>query len=216
MSVRRFLFSSFQESRGRRPRLSRFYHNVIILPSGDFCRGCSVMISRLAYRSRQFWNTLLAPSKHIPSEALLRHLTPAQLSLFQRMQPSEQAHAYQIFKRLETDGQTDPDLLAAALLHDVGKILHPLSICNRVMIVLGKHLFPGAARHWASGTPRGLRLPFVVSAQHAGWGAELATQAGATSKTVELVRHHHDAYLLNPDSPSKHLLAALQAADDES
>jgi putative nucleotidyltransferase with HDIG domain len=174
------------------------------------------MISRLAYRSRQFWNTLLAPSKHIPSEALLPYLTPAQLNLFQRMQSSEQAHAYQIFKRLKTGGQSDPDLLAAALLHDVGKVLHPLSNFDRVMIVLGKHFFPGAARRWAAGTPRGLRLPFVVAEQHAEWGAELASQAGTNSQIVELVRHHHEAHLLKPDSPTQRRLAALQAADDES
>jgi putative nucleotidyltransferase with HDIG domain len=174
------------------------------------------MISRLAYRSRQFWNSLLAPSKSIPSEALLPHLTPAQLSLFQRMQPSEQAHAYQIFKRLKTDGQANQDLLAAALLHDVGKILHPLSILERVLIVLGRRLFPEAAQCWAARAPNGLRLPFVVAARHAEWGAELASQAGAASRTVELIRHHHDARELNPDSPTKRLLAALQAADDES
>ncbi len=174
------------------------------------------MISRLAYRSRQFRNTLLAPCKRIPSEALLPHLTPVQLSLFQRMQPAEQAHAYRIFKRLETAGQTNPDLLVAALLHDMGKILHPLSIFDRVIIVLGRRLFPGAARRWAAGTPRGLRRPFVVAANHAGWGADLASQAGASSLSVELVRRHHDACISNPGSHTERLLAALQAADNES
>jgi hypothetical protein len=174
------------------------------------------MISRLAYRSRQFRNSLLATWKRIPGEDLLPYLTPAQLSLFQQMQPAEQAHAYQIFKRLEAAGQTNPDLLVAALLHDVGKILHPLSIFDRVMIVLGRRLFPGAVRRWAAGTPRGLRLPFVVAAQHAGWGADLASQAGVSSRSVELVRRHHAAHLPDPGSHTDLLLAALQAADDES
>ncbi len=173
------------------------------------------MISRLAYRSRQFRNSLLSSRKQIPGEALLDYLTPAQLSLFQQMQPSEQAHAYEMFKHLEITGQTDPDLLCAALLHDVGKILHPLSIYDRVLIVIGRHLFPGAARRWAAGKPRGLGLPFVVAGQHAEWGAALATRAGATARTVELVRHHHDAPVLNPDSHTQRLLAALQATDNE-
>jgi putative nucleotidyltransferase with HDIG domain len=173
------------------------------------------MISRLAYRSRQFWDSLLAPGRHIPGEALLSYLTHAQLSLFQQMQPSEQAHAYRIFKRLEADGQTNPDLLAAALLHDVGKTLHPLSIFDRVIIVLGRRFFPDTARRWASGAPRGLRRPFVVAAQHAAWGAQLVSQAGFTSRGVELVRHHHAAHLPGPDLQDECLLAALQAADDE-
>jgi HD domain len=173
------------------------------------------MISRLAYRSRQFWNALFASRKRIPTEALLPHLTSAQLMLFRRMQPSEQVHAYQIFKRLDTSGQTNPDLLAAALLHDVGKILHPLSIFDRVTVVFGKRFFRTAAQRRAEGRPRGLRLPFVVAARHAEWGADLATQAGATSRTVELVRHHHDLRPPGLGIQTDRLLAALQAADDE-
>jgi hypothetical protein len=173
------------------------------------------MISRLAYRSCQFRNSLLSSRKQIPGEALLDYLTPAQLKLFQQMQPSEQLHAYEVLKHLETAGRNDADLLCAALLHDVGKILHPLSICDRVLIVLGRRIFPGAARRWAAGKPRGLNLPFVVAAHHAEWGAELAAQAGATARTVELVRHHHDAPVLNPDSHTQRLLTALQATDNE-
>jgi hypothetical protein len=173
------------------------------------------MINRLAYRSRQFWNALLSPRKRIPSESLLPHLSPAQLMLFRRMQPSEQAHAYQLFKHLETSGQTNPDLLAAALLHDVGKSLSPLSILDRIMIVLGKRLFRRAAQRWAAGPARGLHRPFFVAEQHAGWSADLASQAGSKPLTVELIRHHHGLQLADPGSDTQHLLSALQEADDE-
>jgi hypothetical protein len=173
------------------------------------------MISRLAYRTHQFRNSLFSSNDEIPSEVLHDYLTSAQFKLFQQMQPSEQAHAYKIFKHLKNTGRTNPDLLCAALLHDVGKILHPLSIYERVLIVLGRGLFPKATRRWAGASPHGLRRPFVVAAQHAEWGAELAAQAGATTLTVELIRHHHDTAVHNPDSHAQHLLAALQAADDE-
>ena len=173
-------------------------------------------ISRLTYRSRQFWNALLSPGKAVPSEALLPHLNPAQLILFRRMQPAEQVHAYQIFKRLVTAGQATPDLLTAALLHDVGKIMVPLSIFDRIVIVLGSHHFRRTTQRWAEGTPHGWRLPFVVAEHHAEWGADLACQAGAPPMTVELIRRHHDLPVLNPESPTEHLLAALQVADDES
>jgi putative nucleotidyltransferase with HDIG domain len=173
------------------------------------------MLSRLTYRSRQFRNTLFGSRKQIPSEAVLAYLTPAQFSLFQRMQPSEQEHAYSICRSLEITGQSNPDLFTAALLHDVGKILHPLSIFERVMVVMGKYLFRGATRRWAAGTPRGLRRPFVVAANHARWGAELARQAGATPLAVDLIRRHHEALLPNPAWLVERLLAALQSADNE-
>ncbi|HTX92200.1 MAG TPA: HD domain-containing protein [Anaerolineales bacterium] len=174
------------------------------------------MSSRLAYRARQFWNALLSPGKRVTSEALLPYLPPIQLILFRRMQPSEQLHAFQVLKRLEADGQTDPDLLAAALLHDVGKILSPLSLFDRMAVVVGKRLFPAAARRWGDAAPRGPHRPFVVAARHAEWGAGLARQAGASRRTVELVRRHQDPPLPEPRSRTDRLLAALQAADDES
>ena len=171
------------------------------------------MISRLTYRSRQFWNALLSPYTRVPSEILLAVLTPTQIVLFRRLQPAEQTHAHSIFKHLQAEGNSTADLLAAALLHDVGKILHPLSIFDRVLIVVGKRLFPHKSARWAEGPAHGLRLPFVVAERHAGWGAELAAQAGASPQTVELIRRHHEPRLANPGSPIEHLLAALQAAD---
>jgi hypothetical protein len=174
------------------------------------------MISRIAHRLRQFWHALLSPGKRITSESLLPYLTPDQVSLFCRMQPSEQAHAYQIFLHLVSIGQTNQDLLSAALLHDVGKILYPLSLFDRVMIVLGKRFFRNATERWAAGALHGQGLPFVVAEKHPEWGAELASQAGATSRTVELIRHHHDQQLPDQDSQTRLLLAALQAADNES
>ncbi|HEY5269183.1 MAG TPA: HD domain-containing protein [Anaerolineales bacterium] len=168
------------------------------------------MLSRLAYRTRQFWNALPGPRKRVETEALLPHLPPAQIVLFRRMQPSEQTHAYQMLERLKAAGQIDPDLLAAALLHDVGKVLYPLSLLDRVVIVLGKRFFRQRARRWSEGTPSRLRRPFVVAAHHPDWGADLAEQAGASPRTVDLIRRHQD--IPSIDDP---LLATLQSADDE-
>jgi len=168
------------------------------------------MLSRLAYRTRQFWNALPGPRKRVKADALLPYLSPSQIVIFCRMQPSEQIHAYQMLEKLITAGQMDPNLLAAALLHDVGKILYPLSLLDRVVIVLGKRFFQRRARRWSEGTPSRLRRPFVVAAHHPSWGADLAEQAGVSSRTVDLIRHHQD--ILSIDDP---LLAALQAVDDE-
>ncbi len=174
-----------------------------------------MFFSRLAYRTRQFWNALSGHRKRVETEALLPHLSPPQIVLFRRMQPSEQAHAFHVLERLKSAGQTDPDLLAAALLHDAGKILYPLSLLDRVVIVLGKRFFRRSAGRWSQGSPSRLRRPFVVAVNHPGWGADLAEQAGASSRTVDLIRRHQDSPSPNPGAPTERLLAALQAADDE-
>jgi hypothetical protein len=168
------------------------------------------MLSRLAYRTRQFWNALPGPRKRVETKALLPHLLPSQVVLFRRMQPSEQTHAYQMLEWLKAAGQTDPDLLAAALLHDVGKVLVPLSLLDRVVVVLGKRFFRRRAKRWSEGTPSRLRRPFVVAAHHPEWGADLAGQAGASSRTVDLIRRHQDVPSI--DDP---LLVVLQCADNE-
>jgi len=168
-----------------------------------------MILSRLAYRTRQFWSALAGPHLRVETEALLPHLSPPQIALFCQIQASEQAHGYQVLLRLKAHGQTDPDLLAAALLHDVGKILYPPTVLDRVVVVIGHHFFRRAAAGWSEGIPAGLRRPFVVAAHHPDWGADLARQAGASPRTVDLIRRHHDS-----QSTGDPLLASLQAADD--
>jgi len=167
------------------------------------------MFSHLAYRTHQFWSALAGPHLRVDPKVLLSDLTPAQIALFYRMQASEQAHGYQVFRRLQSAGQTDPDLLAAALLHDAGKILYPPTVLDRVVVVIGYHFFRRGAVSWSKGTPAGFRRPFVIAAHHPAWGADLARQAGASPRTVDLIRRHHD-----PSATNDPLLATLQAADD--
>jgi hypothetical protein len=131
------------------------------------------------------------------------------------MQPSEQAHALMVMRRLQAAGQIDPDLLTAALLHDVGKSLAPLSVWDRVGIVLFKRFHPVADKEAKRPGGRGVRRALRVAAWHPAWGAELAAEAGAGPLTIELIRRHQDAFTPRPDFPVDELLRALQSADDE-
>jgi len=166
--------------------------------------------SRIRYRIEQFRRALHPTPDAVPIDALRGHLNPAQLTLFLRMQPSERAHAFSVFQRLREAGYTHRELLAAALLHDVGKILYPLSIWERVAIVLGHRFFPRLARRWGAGTPRGFRRPFVIAAQHPAWGADLIAQTSVAQGAIELIRHHQD----RDKRAELPLLGALQDADD--
>jgi hypothetical protein len=170
--------------------------------------------SRLLYRASQFWHALLATKEGVETRAIQSYLSPTQIVLFRRMHPSEQSHAFHVFNRLKESGQDNPDLLTAALLHDIGKILSPLSIWERVEIVLGQHFFPKAAKQWSGGKPLGPRHPFVVAEHHPAWGASLAAQTGASAQAVALINRHHEALAELPASATDRLLEALQHADD--
>jgi hypothetical protein len=165
-------------------------------------------LARIRHRVRQF-TAALCRHEPVPEAALREHLNPGEATLFRRMQPSDQAHAWQVCERLKAVGQSDPALLAAALLHDAGKCLRPLSLAERVVIVLGRRFVPRRAALWSRGELHGWRGAFVTAARHPEWGAELVQAAGASARTVDLVRRHQE------HDPGDPLLAALQAADNE-
>ena len=103
-----------------------------------------------------------------------------------------------MYCKLLEQGENQPDLLVAALLHDVGKLRYRLNPLERSLVVLVKAVLPEQARLWGElpldgwdRTP-GWRKAFVVAQQHAGWGAEMAREAGVSRLTESLIRKHHD------------------------
>jgi hypothetical protein len=172
---------------------------------------------RISYRVSQFWAALrttpLETSDLEPAKALLSN---QELVLFKRMQPSEQAHALHTLQTLKDQGEIHPDLLTAALLHDVGKVRHPLHLWERVIIVLVKQFAPGRVNTWGRGSARGWRRPFVIARKHPQWGAELAGEADSSPLTIHLIREHQTKIFPEiPDDLTNHLLRILQAADNQ-
>jgi len=152
-------------------------------------------------------------------------LSPQLLVLFLELQPSEINHSFEIARSLITSGKKDPDLLAAALLHDVGKSRSPLNLWERAIVVLAKRLFPATYQKWGtSGDMQGWRRIFVVAEQHPAWGAEMAAAAGASQLTVNLIRRHQGSYspVSKVDFESElrtredYFLYQLQLLDEES
>lgn len=147
---------------------------------------------RVRYRIAQFFTTCWTSLCPVDTVYAARYLDPALLRLFRRMSRAEQYHGIAICRTLETQGHSDPALLVAALLHDVGKIQAPPRLWDRVIAVLGEHFAPQRAARWSLGEPHGLRRGFVVRRMHPEWGATLAEEAGAPPRAAALIRRHHD------------------------
>ena len=171
-------------------------------------------LSRVLYRTRQFWGALWARPRPEQLDMARQHLTPAQFELFQQMQPSEMSHALTMVEGLVAQGNDDPDLLVAALLHDIGKARHPLRIWERVLIVLGQKVFPQRSARWGLGEPRGWRRPFVIAAQHPAWGAEMAAGVAVSPLVLEMIRCHQDEAPDYFGEEESDLFARLQAVDN--
>ena len=173
-------------------------------------------LPRWAYRAYQFGFALFARPEPDALQRAREILNARQFTLFESLQPHEQAHALTVLARLEALGETHPDLQIAALLHDIGKARYPLSVWARALAVLGNKYLPRRARAWGQGAAQGWRTPFVVFVQHPRWGAEMAAESGASPLAVALIRRHQGPRPTTIDSIEDRLLAALQAVDDES
>ena len=145
-----------------------------------------------------------------PAEvAGVRHLLPdAAWPLFAAMPTADRRHALDVTARLVADGQTDSDLLAAALLHDAAKG-HRMRLPHRVAGVLLGAVAPRALVALASPDERSWRYPFHLYLHHPALSAEAALRAGCSRRTADLIR--------GTTEPSEALLlAALRRADEAS
>lgn len=169
----------------------------------------------VGYRVGQFWRGLVGGALSAEATAeIAACLSPAELRLFQRQRPADQRHAYRVMRTLVVSGERRPALLAAALLHDVGKSRCGLPIWGRVAIVLAEKFAPALADAWGEGQPTGWRRPFVVRAQHADWGADMAAAAGSPPLLVGLIRSHQSVPPAGDNSAEASLLRRLQWADN--
>lgn len=126
------------------------------------------------------------------------------LPLFERQHPRDIVHSANTARWLLNRGQSDPDLIVAALLHDVGK--GPQRRLDRTLYVLASHA--GLARALASPASRfELRRAVSRSVNHSRAGADELQLAGASSRVAELAARHHEAAGNDP------VLALLQQAD---
>jgi hypothetical protein len=171
---------------------------------------------KLLYRLWQGFQQLGAVrplSKEEYAEVATRLPTGA-LQLFQTMSPADQRHSLRVYQGLLARGCTEADMLAAALLHDVGKAGARVPFWTRPAIVIGKLCLPRLLA-WLALPPALLGERIVPRWQralsfawwHAEIGAELAAAAGLSARSVLYIRTHHQ-----PHGPA----AALHAADEVS
>ena len=138
-----------------------------------------------ASRARQFRAHLRARVAPAERAGLVAWLTPAQIALFDGMHVADRRHGLDVVATLRANGVTDPEVLIAGLFHDAGK--GGTGVWPRVAYALGQAYGPWIPRI-ASVLP-GFRPALTRLRDHAELSAGLASGAGCTSKTVELIRH---------------------------
>ena len=173
------------------------------------------MKSKIGYRVWQFLQSLKKSPRLDEWKKAQGILNPTELELFSKLPVPDQNHSLRVLSTLESAGETNPDLLKAALLHDIGKTLHPLSRWERIFAVLIEGFFPQTALDWGRKDPRGIHRPLAIIHQHPAWGADLAEKAGSSKRVIWLIRHHQARDLTGLlDQAGVELLRKLQKVDN--
>ncbi|MGB1253889.1 MAG: HD domain-containing protein [Candidatus Promineifilaceae bacterium] len=176
----------------------------------------------MLYRIKQFWWARTAqPLSKVQWLRVQGVLASAELlTLFSTQSNSDQQHTLRILNLLQSPIDQNNSLLKAALLHDVGKTRLSISILDRVFVVLASLFIPKRSATWGLDPqpPFRYRKSFVMKHWHPAWGADMAAAAGADQLTINLIRRHQDALVLDAAQASKEekLLQRLQWADDQS
>src|SRR5437764_10587306 len=124
-----------------------------------------VQLHKLMYRLWQVRQQLgfVAPLSSEERAEVVRWLPGSAMALFETMSSADQQHALRVCRGLEARGYTEKDLLAAALLHDVGKAGGRVPFWTRPVIVIGKVCFPRLLARLAVYPGEEMRLPRLQS-----------------------------------------------------
>ncbi len=166
----------------------------------------------LLYRVQQLYRSIFQGPPRDEDAIVQPYLTPELNTLFFQMSGADRAHSIRVLSKLQDNGERDPDLLAAALLHDVGKCRSPINSIERTLAVLAERWIPSRVDAWSQGEPHGWRKPFVVSRQHPSWGANMVREAGGSATLAKLILAHQSA-VGTGDPRTDDLLLKLQQAD---
>jgi HD domain len=170
----------------------------------------------LGHLVRRFAGALSPVGPDADAEDWVSHiLSPRELALWRRMSAPDRRHAVGVARRVAValgPAEATPPVLAAALLHDVGKVDAGLGTWGRVpATALGVVSGHRQAARWAQARgPLGRVGRYI---DHARIGAELLEEAGSDPLTVRWAAEHH----LPPERwgmPAS-VATALKAADDD-
>lgn len=141
-------------------------------------------------------------------------LTDDELKLWRRMKPADRRHAVGVARRVERalGDEATKSVLAAALLHDVGKVAAGLGVYGRVVATLaGAAAGRTMAEAWTEG--KGFTRRVGLYLRHPDLGGDMLAMAGSDSLTITWTREHHlpeEEWTLPP-----RIAQALKASDDD-
>jgi hypothetical protein len=165
--------------------------------------------------ARRFVGSLRPGGPSAASETWAREqLLPSEVELWRRMSGADRRHAIAVAHEVQRalGHEATRPVMAAALLHDVGKTDSRLHVYGRVVATMcGMMVSRDTAKEWtkSSGFTRRVGLYLL----HPELGGDQLAMAGSDPLTETWAREHHkppDQWTLDP-----HLAGALKEADGD-
>ena len=168
-----------------------------------------------AHLAKRFFGSVVPIGPKAGDDAWARaQLLDGEQDVWRRMSRNDRRHAVGVARRAERalgDEATRP-VLAAALLHDCGKVVSGLGTYGRVIATLSVKL-AGRDIAMAWSETRGFTRRVGLYVEHPRLGADLLGMAGSAPLTIAWAAEHH----LPPEdwSVPSEIGAALKDADDD-
>ena len=148
---------------------------------------------KTAHLTKRFFGSLRPGGPGVEAEAWVGGvLTTDQIELWRRMSGPDRRHAYAVARRVERalGHEAAPPILAAALLHDVGKVDAGLGTYGRVIATLSAALAGREnAELWR--TRSGFTRKVGLYLLHPDLGGDQLALAGSDPLTIAWARQHH-------------------------
>lgn len=151
------------------------------------------MGAHVTHLIRRFFGSLWPLGPPADAEAwVARILSAEELKLWRRMGRADRRHAVGVARRVERaiGVEAGPSVLAAALLHDVGKVASGLGAVGRVLATMvGLGGGRAMAEEWCKAG--GLTRRVGLYLRHDEVGADMLALAGSHPLTIAWARQHH-------------------------
>ncbi len=184
------------------------------LRPGSSVGDLAVPLADAAHLVRRFFGAIKPGAPPAEDEAwAVSHLGDGETALWHRMNNPDQRHAIEVARAVVAEmGDPDRPVVAAALLHDVGKVVSGYRTPARVVATVLWAVAPdGLADQWLEAS--GPRKRMAEYRRHPELGEQLLANAGADEFTSSWAGDHHRPEPRWRVDPA--IGAILKACDDD-